>query len=577
MPRALPSSWWFVASVGCLLIVSCGHDPDVAARRNAQLLDQAAPRTRVFSLASSAHEFLDPARIAETAGQHLMLNVFEGLYTYNRGDGPPVPAMATHHEQSPDGLVWTFHLREGLVWSDGTALTARDFVWSWRRVLDPKTASRSAQLLWFIKGAKAFHAGETTDPETIAVHALDGRTLQVTLDHPTPFFDELVCELAYAPTPRHVVERWGLDWTRPEHLVSNGPFLLVEDQPRVRATLRRNHRYFDASSVFLDEVRVLLSDDDQTALDWYEVGRTQWLGDRALPIDKVPSLLGARRVDLRSDPKLCTYYYSLRVDRPPLNDPRVRRALMLAIDRERLSRHVLRGGQPAAGTAMPDLFGASHGYHALQVPSYDVERAQQLLAEAGYPKGVGLPPIELLHNTGDGQRLIAEVIQRDLWDHLGVRVTVASQEWGSMLKRLLAGDFAIGRSSWCADYPDPLTFLEVFRSDAEANYSGYRSPEFDATVDAIRAETRRDPRNALIRKAEVILDRDLPYLPMFHYTNTTLVRPYVIGLEPHREDKHPLKYVRWATSAEWLRIRSGERIHLPPFAVAAPAEFEGPP
>jgi oligopeptide transport system substrate-binding protein len=524
----------------------------------------APPPHRTLTYAGGNHEHLDPAKIAETAGHHLMLNVFEGLYLYNRGDGPPVPAMATHHEVSADGLRYRFHLRDGLRWSDGKVLTAHDFVFSWRRVLDPKTASRSGQLLWVVAGAQAYNEGKTSDPASVLVRAPDDRTLTVTLTRPTPYFPQLVCEMPYVATPRHVVEKLGDAWARPATLVHNGAFSLVEDEPRKRTVLVRNPRYWDAGNVFLDRIEMLATESEQTLYDWYEVGRTQWGGDWSLPLDKVPALRASGRPDFHTDPKLCSYYFSLRVDRPPLDDVRVRRALDLGIDKERLVLHVLQGGQSVATNAVPDLFQKSHGYKVLQGSGFDPERARRLLAEAGYPRGIGLPTIELLHNTGEGHRVLAEFVQRNLQDNLGVRVTLVNLEWGTLLKTLKRGDFAIGRASWCADYPDPLTFLEVFHSAAPSNYGRYKSSEYDEVLRQIQHEPDTAKRNGYVRQAETILARDVPFVPIYHYTWSYLIRPWVLGYERHAQDQHPLKYVRWATEAELNRIQAGEELHLPP-------------
>ena len=556
-----------MAVVLTVCLAACHGKPKPNLRDSALVLAESPPQDRSFAFAGGSMEFLDPARIAETAGHHLMMNVFDGLYIYNRGDGPPVPSMAQSREVSPDGLTWTFHLRPGLTWSDGKPLTARDFVWSWLRVLDPKTASRSAQLLWFIAGAQAFNEGASTDPAHVAIRALDDLTLQVKLANPTPFFEQLLCEMPYVPTPRHAVEAWGEQWTDPAHIVSNGPFVLADHQSRKISVLTKNPRYWDAASVWLEKATIFHTDSDQTAFDWYEVGKTQWHGDVALPMDKVPALMDQGRVDFRTDPKLCSYYFSMRVDRPPFDDPRVRRAVALAIDKERLALHVLKGGQMVATGGVPDLFVKTHGYHVLAGEPFNPEKARELLAEAGHPRGIGLAPIELYYNTGEGHRVIAEYVQRNLQENLGVRVQLANMEWGTLLKTLLSGQFSIGRSSWCADYPDPLTFLEVFQSESKANYSGYKSKEYDAVLDAIKAEVDMTKRNLLLRRAEEILARDLPLLPMYHYTWSYLVKPYVLGYERHMQDQHPLKYIRYATPEELVQIRAGQPIHLPPIPV----------
>ncbi len=550
-----------------LALLGCSPRPRTTLADNHTVLAQTPPKDRILRFASTSAELLDPAQVADTAGHHLMMNVFEGLYVYNRGDGPAVPAMAQSRDVSADGLTWTFHLRTNLRWSDGTPLTAEDFAWSWLRVLEPKTASRSAQLLWFVKGAQALNSGEDPNPQHVGISVLDPLTLRVQLTNPTPFFEALLCEMPYVPTPRHLVQRWGAAWVEPGHIASNGPFVLSAYQDRKHAILKRNPTYWDAPSVWLDGIEILLTDSDQTAFDWYEVGRTQWHGDTALPMDKLPALRASGRVDLRTDPKLCSYYFSLRVDRPPLDDPRIRQAINLAIDKERLAVHVLRGGQPIASGAVPALFSNSHGYQSPAGDGYDPERARQLLAEAGHPHGLGLPPIRFSFNTGEGHRVIAEFVQRNLQENLGIRLELINMEWGSLLKALQAGDFAIGRSSWCADYPDPLTFLEVFHSQSKANYSGYRNATYDARIAAIAAEVDTQKRNTLITLAEQQLNTDLPMLPVYHYTWNYLVKPYVLGYERHMQDAHPLKYIRFADAQELAQIQGGAQLHLPALTV----------
>lgn len=554
------------ALAGCRSLTS---QPLGKVRDAAAVLAEAPPSDKTFVWTSGGAEFLDPALVSESAGHHLMLNCFVGAYDYNRGDGPPVPALASHHTVSADGKTYTIHLRPGIVWSDGKPITAEDFVWSWRRVLDPRTASRSVQLLWFVAGAKAFSEGTDPDPTHVGVRALDPQTLQVQLAEPTAFFPYLLAEMPYAPTPRHVVERYGSAWTDPAHVVVSGPFTLSHFAPRKRAELTRNPLFIDAKDVWLDKVVVLDTESERTALDWYEVGRTHWLGDVSLPMDQVPALRTAGRPDFKTERKLCSYYFSLRVDRPPLDQPLVRRALALSVDKERLALHILQGGQPIADGAVPDLFRATHGYVPPAGEGYNPALGRQLLAEAGYPQGLGLPTIELLHNTGEGHRVIAEFVQRSWQENLGVRVQLLNMEWGTLLKTLKAGTFAIGRSSWCADYPDPLTFLEVFDSGSPSNYSGYQSAEYDALLKAIRTTSDLQARNAWIAKAEAQLMRDLPILPMYHYTSSSLKKPWVLGLEPNLQDMHPMRYIRFASAEEWQRIVAGEQVILAPLPAAA--------
>ncbi len=538
-----------------LMLAACARPVSEGSRHKALSVDVASER--VFRYAAIGGEHLDPARIADSSSHQLMLNVFEGLYTYALGDGEPVAAMATGCDVSADKLHVTCKLRPSLTWSDGTPLTAADFVYSWRRALNPKTASRSAQLLWFIAGAKAFNDGRTNDPSSVGARALDATTLQIELAAPTPFFKHLLAEMPYAPTPRHVIEKHGVHWTQPAHIVSNGPYLLAEHRPRSLVVLRKNPRYIDADKVFIERVQAHFTESEQTAFDWYEVGKIDWTGDPALPTDKLAVLARSKRADLHRDPYLCTYYYALRTDQPALSDVRIRQAINLAIDRDRLLLHILNSGAVAATGNVPNLFGETHGYHSESTRNFNPQRARALLAEAGYPRGIGLPTIELTFNTQEMHRVVAEFVQRSLHEQLGIKVTLANMEWKTLLKRLRAGDFSMSRSGWCADYPDPLTFLEVFHSQSAANYSGFNNAGYDELIAQIRGETDRDTRNKLFARAEDLLTKHRPIVPIFHYARAYLLRPWVQGFAPQMQDFHPFKYLRYPSATAW-RKRRGE-------------------
>lgn len=558
-----------LALCACLLLVAgglvgCAEAAQPAASAQAQVSSRSSPPAeRVLRYASSDAAQLDPARVHETAGHGLMLNVFEGLYTYNRGDGPPVPALATSAHLAADKRTWTFGIRKDAVWSDGRPITAEDFVWSWRRVLAPDTASQSAQRLWFIEGAEAYNSGEHDDPERVAVRALGPHTLQVRLRGPTPFFLALLADMPFVPTPRHAIEAHGAAWIRPEHIVSNGPYLLREVQRRSHAVLEKNPRYPDADDVFIERVEVAFTERQQTTWDWYEVGKIAWSGENSLPSERIATMLRSARSDYVSVPMLCTYYYTMHTAKPPFDDVRVRRAFDLAVDKQRLVLRILRGGQRVATNAVPDMFETTHGYRAPRGPAFNPDEARALLAEAGYPSGIGFPTLELIYNTSEGHRVIAEFVQRSLLENLGVRIKLANMEWKTLLERMRSGAFAIGRSSWCGDYPDPLTFIEVFSASSVSNYGRYTSGAFDGLLGRIRDSDDGPARNALLAEAERRLIADRPVLPIYHYTRTFLLRPWVLGLNPHVLDFHPIKFVRWANDAELARIAAGERVSLP--------------
>lgn len=500
------------------------------------------PKDKTLVWVEGNAEFLDPNMISESAGTAIASQMFEPLLNTAPGNAPPVPGAATHFDLSEDGRTYTFHLREGLVWSDGTPLTAEDFRWSWLRGLTPATGSKNAQQLWYIQGAADFNAGRTTDPETVGIRVVDPLTLAVTLENPTPFFPDLITYIAYAPVPRHAVEKFDKQWVRPENIVVNGPYKPTLWNPRDRMVMEKNPRYWDAANVAIPRTEVLFTEDESMNVRLYESGKAHWI--KPLPSDKVRDWITEGRSDLRIDMQMCTYYYVIRTDRPPFDDPLLRRAVNMAIDKERMTKHILAGFQVAAPNLVPDMFRDMLGYVSPKGDGFDPQKAKELLAQAGYPGGVGLPKLEIVYNTFESHRLIAEFVQRNLKENLGIEVAVNNMEWKSLLKLVSTGDFQIARTSWCADYPDPTTFLGVFHSEGENNYSGYKNPEYDKLLDRIGKETDRRKRNVLLCAAEMTLNRDAPITPFYFYTRSSMIRPFVRGFESQYQDHHLIKDLR---------------------------------
>lgn len=499
-----------------------------------------APADNVFVWPEVGAEYLDPNKISETAGSTIGMNLFEGLLVYAPDNGPPRPGVAERWESS-DSRTWTFHLRGDARWSNGRAVTAGDFAYSWQRGLEPATASRNAQQLWFIEGAKEFNTGALRDFSKVGVRVVDDRTLEVTLVGPTPFFPKVLPYIAYAPVPREAIEAHGDAWTRPENIVTNGAFHLTENKLRERLVMKKSPTYWDAASVRLSGAVVLHSESETNAWQLYEQGKVHWTPG-TVPTDKIPLLMASGRPDFHTHPYMCVYYYLFRTDRPPFNDVELRRALNRATDKERITKHITRGGQTPATHLVPPMF-AEMGYESPEGDAFDPEEASRLLAEAGYPGGKGLPSLEIIYNTLEGHRLIAESIQRNLKDVLGVQATLSNMEWKSLLKRLNEGEFQIARGSWCADYADPYNFLQVFHSQGESNYAAYKNPEYDALLDRVRQTGDVGERNALMAQAEAIINRDLPILPLYFYTRSYLLKPWVRGFEPQYRDNHLLKYL----------------------------------
>lgn len=501
----------------------------------------AIPTDDIFVWTEGDAEYLDPNLISESAGVAIASQMFETLLITAPGNTKPHPGMAEKFERSRDGKTYTFHVRKAVVWSDGKPFNAHDFKYAWLRALNPKTRSKNAQQLWYIKGAKAYNTSEVKTAEKVGVRVVGDHTLVVELEKPANYFPDLVTQVAFAPVPRHAIEKHGERWTLPENLVVNGPFYMTEWTPRTKIVLKKNPKYWDRDEVKLKGSVILLGDSSEKNLRYYKSGVAH--AAKPVPPDVAREALGQGRSDLKIDTLMCTYYYVMRLTKPPFDNPLVRRAMTMAIDRKALTEQVLGLAQLPATTVLPNLFAGSIGYTTSGGDGYNPVEAARLLAKAGYPGGRGLPAIEMIYNTYESHRLIAVFVQRSLKKNLGIEVSIDHMEWKSLLKRQHSGDFQMARTSWCADYPDPLTFLEIFSSNHANNYAAYKNAAYDRLIGEIERETDPAKRNASICAAEKVLNRDLPVIPFYFYTRAYLLRPFVKGYEPQYQDQHLLKYI----------------------------------
>ncbi len=535
---------------------------------------------------------LDPGLLTGEPESRIANELFEGLTRRDATTLRPVPGVAERWEVSDDGLTWTFHLRRDARWSDGQPVTAHDFVHAWRRVVDPGSGAPYAELFYGLRGARDYdgsadHAFGTRQGAV----AHDDHTLVVELEAPTPYFLELTSLFFAYPVPRARVEARPRDWFLPEHIVGNGAFVLERWRVGDRIRLAPNPHYWGAESVQLRSVEALAIENPTTALNLYLSGAVDWLPS-LYPVELVDVL--KERPDFYSGASLIVYFYRINTTRPPLDDPRVRQAIGLAIDRRQITDEVMRLGQlPATTMVPPGMPGYASPESGL---GFDPERARALLAEAGYPNGEGLRELGLLYNTRDDHKKIAEVIADQLRRHLGIRVAAYNQEWQSYLASVDAGDYDIARGGWIGDYADPNTFLELWISGSGHNRTGWSDDAYDALlaaaalgpgaadrIDALarlapqparlrrlaagvdaardadaRRETARRLRLELMRQAEwLLVNRGFPTLPIYFYVSSGLVRPEVEGfystLEfpdgstgPNFQDLHPLRGVRIA-------------------------------
>jgi len=472
--------------------------------------------------------------------------LFEGLASEDPHDLHPVPAVAESWEISPDGTVYTFHLRASAKWSNGDPIVADDFIQSYKRMLSPALGSEYSYLLWFVVGAENYNKGKLTDFAQVGFKALDNRTLQVTLKNATPYLLKIIAShYAWTPVPVKVIAKYGaLDrkgtgWTRPDHFVGNGPFLLKEWLPNQKIVVVRNPNYWDAKTVKLDEIHFYATEDISTEERMFRSGQLDKTNE--LPNAKIDIYRKQYPEVLHIEPYLGLYYYRCNVTRPPLNDKRVRKALALALDRESLVRNVTRGNQrPAYAVSYP----GTAGYSPKAQLTGGLAEAKRLLTEAGYPDGKGCPPIELLYNTSENHRAIGEAIQAMWRKGLGIEITLVNQEWKVYLDtQHVTHNFTLQRSGWIADYVDPHVFLEIWQTGGGNNDTLWSSPEYDQLLQRALAAKNDTERYSIYQKMDAILVDECPVIPIYYYTRVYALSPKVKGYWPTLLDDHPYKYI----------------------------------
>lgn len=539
MKSCLRYSVYFVHSVLILAGVfcsSCARRESIVARANREGVLH-------FSVGSEPAD-LDPHTVTGLADAKLVQALFDPLVSFEPGTLAPVPALAERWDISPDGLTYTFHLRADAKWSDGSALTAQDCVDSWRRILTPSLAADYAYFLYLLRGAEAFHKGQTTDFSTVGAVASDAHTLVVNLTHPAPYFLQILLNSCWRPVNVRSIAavgdpyRRGTPWTRPGRLLSSGPFVLKEWTPQQRIVVEKSPTYYDRAKVRLNAIHFYPMDSIDSEERAYRSGQLHitW----ALPLSKVLPMQQEKNPALRIDRQMETLFFRLNVRKAPFGDARVRRALSLSVDRDTIASKILPGGREPAPTIVPPLL---KGYVPPARKPYDPAAARQLLADAGHAGGAGLPPIEILYNNSEILRLVAEAIQQMWHRELGVEVRLVNQEYKSVFASRRNGDYQVLLGSWTADYLDATTFLDLWRSDSGNNHTGWSDPAYDALTD--RANTIADPaaRAAVLAQAETLVLDAAPIIPIYFNTHVYLLSPSVKGWQPTPTDHSDFRYV----------------------------------
>lgn len=472
---------------------------------------------------------LDPHVITGSPESRIVLGLFEGLTRYEPTTLEPLPAVAERWELAADKITYTFFLRQNAKWSDGVPVTAHNFVAAFHRILAPEIASENAQALFYMAGAADFHEGRITDPDSIGCRAIDDHTLEITLARPTPFFVNLLSSRSWVPLPVHVLKQYdamrrkGTRWTRIENIVGNGPFVLTEWVPNQVLTISRSPTYWDRKSVGVDHVKFLPIESETAEEAAYRAGQVHLT--TAVPLSKVDIYREESPDELRISPLSGVYYYSFNTTRPPLNDPRVRQALALAIDREAIIQKVTRAGETPARHFTPD---GIRGYvSTVEDMTLELDRARALLTAAGYPGGDGFPPLTLLYNTAENHRTIAEAVQQMWQRELGVDIQLENQEWRVYIDNTHNGNFDICRNGYVVAPNDPTSFLQSLTTGHGFNVSKWSNATYNKLYTASLEELDSAKRAKIFHQMEKLAFDEMPVAPIYHYTNKYLIRPEV--------------------------------------------------
>ena len=487
-------------------------------------------------------QYLDPNKLNGNPEINISTNLFVRLTQTNPKTGEIIPDLASSWDVSADGKEYTFHLRKDAKWSDGQPLTARDVEYSWKRLIDPKTGSVSSSLADVIENAYAFRTGKKP-MKSVAVKSLDDYTLWVRLVSPVGYFLGLIEYIAFAPLPMHIIEKLKVDgkedqWTRVENIVVSGAYTLAQENFKQYKIFKKNPKYYRADQVKIETIKSLIIESYNADMNAYRTGQHDWSCCNSLPPEQME--LVKTKKDFHVDPYLATYFLMTNTSKKPLDNPLVRKALSLSIDRKAIVDNIMRGGQTPTRDFAPI---GTAGYPGIQSAIYDPAEAKKLLARAGYPEGKGFPKVGFKFNTSEVHKLVAEAIQQMWKSNLGVDIELLNEEWSVFMDSQKSGNFQILRRAWIGDFVDPFSFLNVLQSNGSNNKSGWKNKTYDQLMAASNIEQDKAKRFALFQKAERILADEQPYLPLFFYTRSYMKKPFLRGFWPHFQDRHEWKYM----------------------------------
>lgn len=485
---------------------------------------------------------LDPHKVSGDWENRIVGDMFEGLVTEDRM-AEPIPGQATSWTISDDGLVYTFTLRDGITWTDGTPVTAGDFVFAFQRLMDPENAADYAYLQYPIKNGEAINGGDITDLGELGVKAIDDKTLEITLEQPTPYFIGALTHYTAYPVPQHVVEEHGADWVQLENIVTNGAYKPVEWVPGSHVTTTKNETYYDAANVSIEGAKFFTLEDESAALKRYRAGEFDILTE--FPTDQFEWMQENLPGQAQVAPFAGLYYYVINSSMAPFDNADVRKALSMSINREVIGPQILGTGEIPAYSWVPP--GMANYPNPAEVDWKDmpygdkVAMAGELLAAAGYTQDSPLK-LQLRYNTNENHKRIAVAIAA-MWKAVGVEVELYNTETKVHYDELQDGVLEVARAGWLADYNDADNFLNLLKSGVNYNYGGWSNAEFDALINEANATVDVEARAAMLRQAEELALAETAAIPIYYYLARNVVSPKVKGFENNAFDIHRTRWL----------------------------------
>ncbi|WP_058829017.1 peptide ABC transporter substrate-binding protein [Paenibacillus polymyxa] len=512
-------------------LAGCSGTADKTASNDSSAASQAdVPQEITANLAGGEPYTLDPAFASDTTSYFVIDNLYEGLYTYDKA-GKIVEGASSKVDVSPDGKTYTFTIRDGAKWSNGDPLTAKDFEYSWKRVLNPKTAAYDPSALYYIKGAEAYNTGKGKI-EDVGVTAKDDKTLVVELKSPLSFFPTIAVGHAYLPVNQAVVEKSDKWAAEANTIVGNGAYVAKEWKHNEQITLTKNDQYWNKDAITMATINFKMVQDSTTYYQMYKTGDLDLI--LSLPVDTLDQEKSSK--EFLSHPSFSVYTYSFNVKQKPFDNKKIRQAIAYAIDREALATNVTKGGEtPAYGYVPYGTTTPSGKDFRDEAPKkyyeFDAAKAKQLLAEGLKEEGLTkLPPITFKYNTSDKHKKVAEAIQEMLKTNLGVEVTLENQEWKTYIDTFKQKNFQIARMGWEGNFLDPLGVLGHYTSKNSNNFTNWSNPEYDKLIESSTFELDPAKRFEQLHQAEDVLMEDLPIIPIQFSADTALISPKIQGI-----------------------------------------------